>query len=39
MEKRFEYFGRDGKTWTPWFNYDGEQFPYQFGRKLRNEYR
>ena len=43
MEKRFQYWGfKDGKAqilWTPWFKYDGEQFPWQLKNKLRNEYR
>lgn len=30
---------KEGKVWTDWFNYDGSEFPYQLGNKLKNEYR
>lgn len=39
MQKRFEYWSREGKVWTEWFDYDGEQFPWQLKNKLKNEYR
>ena len=39
MEKRYEYWTREGKKWTEWFDYDGEKFPWQLKNKLRNEYR
>ena len=40
MEKRYQYFGRNGIEWTEWFKYDSNYFPkYQFGKKLINEYR
>ena len=39
MKKRYQYFGKDGIQWSPWFDYDGEQFPWQLKNKLRNEYK
>lgn len=40
MMKRFQYVGRGGEIkWSEWFHYDGEQFKYQFGKKLMNEYK
>ena len=39
MQKRFEYWSSEGKVWTPWFDYDGEQFHWQLKNKLKNEYR
>ena len=38
-QKRFQFFGRGGKQWTEWFNYDGEEMPWQLKPHLRNEYR
>ena len=38
-QKRYEYFSRQGKKWTEWFNYDGEEYKWQLKNKLRNEYR
>ena len=38
-QKRYEYFSRQGKKWTEWFNYDGEEYKWQLQNKLRNEYR
>jgi len=38
-QKRYEFFGRDGKQWTEWFDYDGEEYPWQLKPRLRNEYR
>lgn len=39
MQKRYEFWSREGKKWTEWFDYDGEQFPWQLKNKLKNEYR
>lgn len=39
MEKRYEYFTRDGKKWTEWFQYSGEKYKWQLKGKLLNEYR
>ena len=39
MQKRFEYWSKDGKTWSEWFDYDGEKYPWQLKNKLLNEYR
>lgn len=39
MQKRYEYFTRDGKQWSSWFDYNGDKFPWQLKNKLRNEYR
>jgi len=39
MEKRYEYWSRDGKSWTDWFPWDGEKYKYQLDKKLKNEYR
>lgn len=38
--KRYEYLSREGKKWSPWFKYDGEQFEWQLkSSKLKNEYK
>lgn len=37
--KRFEYFGKNGKQWSNWFQYDGEEYEWQLKNKLRNEYK
>lgn len=39
MEKRFEYFTREGKAWSNWFPYSGEKYKWQLKNKLKNEYR
>lgn len=39
MEKRYQYWTKDGIQWTEWFPYDGPKEPYQLGKKLKNEYR
>lgn len=40
MQKRYEYFSRDGKCWSGWFNWDSNmRDPWQLKNKLRNEYR
>lgn len=38
-QKRYEYYSSKGKVWTPWFDYDGPEVPYQLDKRLRNEYR
>lgn len=38
-QKRYEYFTRDGKEWSKWFHYNGEEYKWQLKNKLRNEYR
>lgn len=38
-QKRYQYRSSEGIVWTDWFNYDGPEEPYQFGNKLKNEYR
>ena len=47
-QKRYEFWtfenGKPVKKFTDWFDYDGEEFPYQFEassktRRLLNEYR
>lgn len=37
--KRYQYFSKEGKVWTPWFNYNGPEELYQLDKKLKNEYR
>ena len=48
IQKRFQYYSRTGIAWTEWFDYDSDDSklatiqanePYQFGKKLRNEFR
>ncbi len=39
MQKRFEYWSKDGKVWSEWFDYNGEKYQWQLKGKLRNEYR
>ena len=39
VQKRFQYFTREGKQWSNWFDYDGEHYKWQLVNKLRNEYR
>ena len=39
MEKRYEFWSREGKKWTEWFEYDGEKYKWQLKNKLKNEYR
>ena len=39
MEKRYEYWTKEGKVWTPWFKYDGEKYKWQLKNELKNEYR
>ena len=38
--KRYEYFTREGKEWTPWFPWDSDvRDPWQLKNKLKNEYK
>ncbi len=37
--KCYEYYTKDGIQVTPWFYYDGEQFPWQLKNKLKNFYK
>ena len=39
MQKRYEHYTKNGIEWTPWFDYDGEEYEWQMKNKLRNEYR
>ena len=48
IQKRFQYWSAQGKTWTDWFNYDEDDSKlelirkneeYQVKNKLKNEYR
>lgn len=40
MEKRFEYFTRNGKEWSEWFEWDSTLMEkWQLKGKLLNEYR
>lgn len=44
VQKRFQYWSRDGKAWSEWFDYGGEHYPHQLKysskeRTLLNEYR
>lgn len=42
-QKRYQFWGREGKQWTPWFPFDGTEEPIQLkgfkGDNLLNEYR
>ena len=38
MKKRFEYWSSEGKVWSEWFDYDGEQYQWQLKNKLLNDY-
>jgi hypothetical protein len=38
-QKRYEYFTRNGKAWSDWFNFDGKEEKWQTKGKLLNEYR
>lgn len=38
-QKRYQYFSAEGIKWTKWFNYTGPKFEFQYGKKLKNEYR
>ena len=48
IQKRYEYWSGQSKTWSDWFDYDSNNNnlsaiqaneQYQFGKKLRNEFR
>lgn len=40
MEKRYQYWSKDGIKWTDWFKLDSTLKPkWQFVNKLLNEYR
>ena len=39
MKKRYQYYTKEGIKWTPWFQYEGSQEPWQLKGKLKNEYR
>lgn len=48
IQKRYEYWSDQGKTWSDWFDYNSDNSKlaaiqanelYQFGKKLRNEFR
>lgn len=38
MQKRYQYWSKDGIVWTDWFNWEGEKLPSPF-KKLKVEYR
>lgn len=38
MQKRYQYWSKDGIVWTDWFNWDGPKLPSPF-KKLKVEYR
>ena len=37
--KRYQYYSKSGISWTSWFPWHGDKYPWQFGHKLRNEYK
>ena len=39
MEKRYQYYSKDGIRWTDWFPYQGQKFQWQLKNRLRNEYK
>ena len=39
LQKRYQYFSKERKIWTEWFDFQGEQEPWQLKPSLRNEYR
>lgn len=40
MEKRYEYFGKNGKEFTDYFEWDSDYCPkWQLNNKLRNDYK
>ena len=39
MQKRYEFWSREGKKWSEWFDNNGEKYPWQLKNKLKNEYR
>lgn len=42
-QKRFQFFTKEGKQWSSWFNYEGPEESIQLkgykGNHLKNEYR
>jgi len=42
-QKRFQFWGRNGKEWSDWFDHHGDEDPIQLkgfrGNHLLNEYR
>lgn len=38
-QKRYQKFTKNGKEWTEWFNWNGEEPEWQLKGRLRNEYR
>lgn len=40
MQKRYEYWSKEGIVWSQWYNWDGNLMEkWQLKNKLRNEYR
>lgn len=40
QQKRYQYYSPTGIQWTPWFDFNGQQEPWQLkSQKLKNEYR
>lgn len=39
MKKRYQYWSDQGLKWTDWFDWNGEKYPYQLGKKQKNEYK
>lgn len=39
IQKRYEFWSKEGKTWSEWFDWDGPQEPYQLDKRLKNQYR
>ena len=37
--KRYQYYSREGISWTPWFPYNGPKKPWQLKNKLKNQYK
>ena len=38
MQKRYQYWSKDGIIWTDWFEWDGPKMPSPF-KKLKVEYK
>ena len=38
-QKRYQKFTKNGKVWSEWFNWSGEEPEWQLKGRLRNEYR
>ena len=41
IQKRYQYYSKDGIKWTEWFNWPHENYKpeWQLKNKLKNEYR